>query len=190
MSCLLQDLFSTRSALLRQRMHRLWQSSCRVAAIAMLIARHTPGLNPERGLLAGLLHEIGVVAILSAAQHEEALREDADLLERVVGLTRVDAGTLILTHWRFDPDLLEAVRHAHHWHHIGTALPSYADAVILALLHHLLPQRGALRLPRIDALPAWEKLMLGRLTPRHSLALLDGADQEIGDLARLLGGFH
>jgi hypothetical protein len=42
------------------------------------------------------------------------------------------------------------------------------------------------RLPRLDLVPAFHKLALGKLTPRHSIQILDNAKDQIREMRELL----
>ncbi|MGD8589184.1 MAG: HDOD domain-containing protein, partial [Chromatiales bacterium] len=61
----LRELFVTQSPILKTYMQQLWKHSVKVSAICYVLAKVVGGFNPERALLAGLLHDIGVVAILN-----------------------------------------------------------------------------------------------------------------------------
>ncbi|WP_306306165.1 HDOD domain-containing protein [Methylomonas koyamae] len=60
----LKAVFNARSPVIRRRMQELWAHSSYVAAISAVLAHKTPGFDPDRAMLAGLIHDIGVVPIL------------------------------------------------------------------------------------------------------------------------------
>ena len=187
-SCLLKGLFETDSTVLRQRMQELWQHSSQVAALSMVLARVTPGLDPDRALLAGLVHDIGEVAILSAARGFPAMAENAALLDAVTAAMRAEVGVLVLRRWGLAADLMEVAARAEDWQRAGTMLPDNVDVVILAQLHAAIGSPRMHRLPRIDQIPAFHKLALGELSPRQSIALLDRAETEVREVRQLLAG--
>jgi len=69
-------------------MQRLWQHSCRVAAISQLLARLTTGLHPVRALLTGLMHDIGVLPVLVHADQFPALFAEPQQLDEVIARLR------------------------------------------------------------------------------------------------------
>ncbi len=187
-SCLLKGLFETDSRLLKGRMEEIWRHSTQVAALSLVLARVTPGLDPERALLAGLLQDIGAVAVLGALRNFPALTEDPQVLDYVLDAMRVEVGVMTLRCWRLDPDLIEVVVKGRRWSRIGTALADNVDVVLLAQLHAAIGTPRMAALPRIDQLPAYQKLALGQLSPRHSIALLDQAEAEVREVQQLIGG--
>ncbi len=183
---LLKEAFQTRSAALRKRAKSLWIDSCHVAAVSFMLARHIPGLDPERAMLAGLIHRIGVLPVLGFANQFAPLKDNPALLDYTVHLFTHALGEKIIRKWGLGEDLVDVARHADAWGRIGYALPDYVDVVLLAQLHTKIGTPHMERLPRIDELPAYQKLDLGRLTPRRSISVLELADKEILDLKQIL----
>ena len=97
---------------LQKRMEDVWRHSTRVAAISYVLAREVPGLDAGHAMLAGLMHDIGVIPILTSAEHHAALADDTDLLDRMVQRLRADCGAMILRAWEFAPEFIDVVLHA------------------------------------------------------------------------------
>jgi len=187
-SCIVKGLFRTDSKALQSRMRELWEHSCHVAAVSQALARHTPGLSPERAMLAGLVHDIGIIPILGEARNHPQLLNKLELLDQAITNLRSEVGALTLRQWKLEGDLSEIALHAEDWFRCSSALPTYVDVVQLAQLHAYIGTARMQELPRIDDIPAFHKLMLGGLTPRRSLAVLDEADKEIQEVRELLQG--
>lgn len=187
-SCIVKGLFRTDSKALQSRMRELWEHSCHVAAVSQALARHTPGLSPERAMLAGLVHDIGIIPILGEARNHPLLLNQLTLLDQAITNLRSEVGALALRQWQLEGDLSEIALHAEDWFRCSNALPTYVDVVQLAQLHTYIGTARMQELPRIDDIPAFHKLMVGGLTPRRSLAILDEADKEIQEVRRLLQG--
>jgi len=185
-SCIIKGLFRTDSPLLKERMERLWAHSCRVAAISFVLAKVTPGLDPNRALLAGLIHDIGGIPILHAARNNPQVADDAVLLDQVIESLKAEIGALTLTQWGFDPEMIDLALHAEQWQRTGTALPDYIDAVLLAQLHAFIGTQSIQEMPPIDQIPAFKKLALGKLTPTHSIGVLEHASKDINEVESLL----
>lgn len=186
--CIVKGMFRSESPSLNRRMQRLWQYSCRVASMSFILARHTPGLSPEHALLAGLLHNIGGIPILDASRKHPHIARDPHLLDQLLQHLGAEIGALTLHQWSFDADLIEVVEQAQNWHRIGWALADYLDVVLIAQLHASIGTPQMANLPRIDQIPAFGKLALGQLTPRHSLGILEKAQREISAIEALLQG--
>jgi HD-like signal output (HDOD) protein len=185
-SCVLKNLFRTKSDVLRTRMRDLWAHSCNVSAISFVLAKLTPGLVPERALLAGLLHGIGAIPILNAARAYPTLVKTPGVLNQLVRELSHEVGERIIRQWGFDSDLIHVVRESGDWMRRGYAVPDYVDIVVLAQLHAHIGSRVEDTMPSISDVPAYRKLALGELTPRRSLAVVDLAHKEIDEVAGLL----
>lgn len=137
-------------------------------------------------MLAGLVHRIGVLPVLGLARDHPELFVTPALVDQITALFHKELSTYVLERWDIGADIIDAVRHSDNWQHIGCALPEYTDVVLLAQLHTHIGKPGFTDLPRIDRLPAFRKLELGRLTPRKSLQALEEAEKEIAELRRIL----
>lgn len=185
-SCIVGDLFHTDSRILQAHMRTLWQHSCQVAAISAVLARHTPGLDPDQALLAGLVHDIGAIPLLQAARANTELVHSPEVLERLVSEMKGEIGQLTLKTWNFDDELASLAYQAEDWFRLGTAIADYVDIVLIAQLHAFAGRGPCNRYPRIEQIPAFHKLAEGRLTPRRSIAILDKAAKDIDEIERLL----
>lgn len=184
----LRDLFRLSQPELKRRVQETWRHSTEVGAISMVLARLTDHLEPEQALLAGLLHDIGVVPILSHLQNDAALLADPAALDRAVLELRGEIGAMILQRWGFQPALVRAARMADEWHYDSGGRAEYADLVILAQLHsHMKAGRGA-QYPQMEEIPAFAKLAPDTLTPQASLKVIDQAKGEVAEVIRLLAG--
>ena len=185
-SFIVRDIFQTDAVVLKQRMQALWSHSCHVAAIAAILARHTRGMDPERALLAGLIHDIGVVPVLDQARHHPQLLDNPQQLDRVIAELRGEIGALTMRQWGFGQDMVDIVAHAEDWQRMGSAIPDDLDVVLLAQLHAYIGTPRMTKLPHIDQIPAFRKLVGGELTPRGSLRVIEAASREIAELRQLL----
>ncbi|MDJ0739173.1 MAG: HDOD domain-containing protein [Gammaproteobacteria bacterium] len=183
---LLRHAFHTDSAALQRRAQALWLRSCQIAAISFTLARQLSTLDPERAMLAGLIHLIGRLPVLGLANRHPELFGSRSLLDAAMQAFDKPLGRLVLERWSFDADMLDAVAHAGDWTRVGAALPDYADVVVLAQLHADIGRPGAARRPSLPDVPAFQKLELGKLTPNKSLQALEDADHEILELRRIL----
>lgn len=183
---LMRNAFNTRSTVLRKHANALWLRSCHVAAICFTLARQLPMLDPERAMLAGLIHQIGILPVLGLAQSNPDLFATPGVLNRAKLAFARPLGRFVIERWALGEDMLDVVENAGNWQRIGHAVPDYADIVILAQLHADLGRANASQAPRFDQVSAFRKLEFGKLTPRKSVEALGQADQEIQELRRIL----
>jgi HD-like signal output (HDOD) protein len=185
-SCLLKSIFKVNSSALKKRMEDLWTHSAYVAALSFVLGRQTPGVDPEQALLAGLVHDIGAVAVIGGIKKFPVLAQRPAVMNYTIDSLRLEAGALTLREWNLEHAFRDVVSNSSNWHRVGSAIPDNVDVVILARLHALIGTPGQDRLPRIDQVPAFAKLANGELTPRHSLAVLEAAEADVREVRGLI----
>jgi HD-like signal output (HDOD) protein len=132
------------------------------------------------------MHDIGILPIINLARSQRELAENPRQLHLIIRRLKGEIGAVILREWGFPADFVLAAEHAEDWLQDIHEPPGYVDLVVLAQLHTYIGTKGMRQLPRLDLVPAFHKLALGRLTPRHSLHILENAKQNIQELQALL----
>ncbi|MGR9107182.1 MAG: HDOD domain-containing protein [Gammaproteobacteria bacterium] len=182
----LKTVFKAKSRAIRNRMNELWQHSSYVAAICAVLAHKTPGFDPDRAMLAGLVHDIGSVPILTLADDFPELSDDPSPLDRAIEDFRGHVGALIMRKWNFPRDFEDIALHAEDWHRDHSRVPDYTDLVIVSQLHSFVGNIGIHRYPKMQTLPAYTKLVTGKLDADLSLNILEIAKEEIWEIQKLL----
>ncbi|MEW8551564.1 MAG: HDOD domain-containing protein, partial [Candidatus Thiodiazotropha endolucinida] len=182
----LRELFNTHSSVLKEQMHRLWEHSVKVSAICYVLAKISGRFNAEHALLAGLLHDIGNVAILSYAENYTEVANDNEKLAQVMHDLRGPIGSEILRSWGFIDDLILVTEEAENWFREHGGEGDYADLVIVSQLHTYIGSDEMKHLPTLDQVPAVKRLNLGELTPKLSLKILDKAEEKIARAKQML----
>ncbi|MCB1682838.1 MAG: HDOD domain-containing protein [Pseudomonadales bacterium] len=179
-------LFRATESGLRRHLVERWRHAIDVAALCAVLAKITPGLNSDKGMLVGLLHEVGSVPVLHAArEYAEFAQNPGILMEIVEGLTP-EVSPRVLAHWQFADVFSAAAAQQDNWFYEHEGPADYSDLLIVAHLHALIRQREFRKLPRLDETPAFGKLALGALSPSLSLQVLDEAHEQIQELKSLL----
>lgn len=186
LSFTLRDLFQSQSATLNQRMLSVWQNSLEVASISFVLARHTRAAPPEEALLAGLVSDIGVLAVLNYAENYPQLLADEALLDHWIERLRGEAGAMVLEKWQFPPEVAEVARSSRDWFRCPDRHADLCDLILMANLHSLIGKRTRPAPPRLDQVPAFSKLSLGQLTPEKTLLILEEARAQIAEVRDLL----
>lgn len=181
-----RELFTSDQPLLKQRLMALWQHSVEVAATCFVLARLNRGLNPEQALLTGLLHDIGVLAIISHAEHYPDIIATPERLESVIHEFGRRVSVLILQKWDFPAAMVEACQKCESWSADNGAQLTYADLVALAQVHLLRGHPDYPQLPDIQTLPAYRKLSNQGLTSAGLLKILDEASEQVDEARQLL----
>lgn len=175
----IKQLFVTKQPRLRRRMRTLWEHSTRVAAGASVLARHVGGIDSEQALLAGLVHDIGELAIIQCANQSNMGSITDDDLDSAVLHLKGPIGALLLKNWGLDGELIVAARFADDFDKQTSGEVRLLDLVQVSQLHAQAGTSAAL--PGIDmtALPAVKKLGLATEGPEKSISLLREARSEI-----------
>lgn len=185
-SFLLKNLFRNKSPLLQKSMDEVWRNSTKVAAISSVLAKVTPRMDVGRAMLAGLIHQIGAIAIINDAKRHTELTNDPVALRSAVEHLSPEIGAIILEQWNFEADLVDVVLNSTNWMRDEESNPSYTDLVLIAKLHSYVGTPRMSQLPRLDLVPAFHKLALGRLTPELSIVVLDQSKKDIQAVEQLL----
>ncbi|BBL73805.1 HDOD domain-containing protein [Methylomagnum ishizawai] len=182
----LKSVFTARSPQIRKRMNALWAHSGYVAAICAVLAHKLRGFDPDRAMLAGLVHDIGCVPVLTLADRHPGLLDDPAQLDAALQALRTPVGVLILRQWDFPKDFEEAARHAEDWLLDRPGPADYTDLVILAQLHSFVGSLEVHKHPHLDQTPAYRKLLAGQSATELSQDVLDRAKDDIWQVQHLL----
>lgn len=182
----MRDLFKVKDTGLKKRLHEVWRHSTEIGALCFVLARLTPDLEPEHAMLAGLVHDIGVVPILNYAQQHPEMLADRAALEQVSAELRGEIGAMILRRWGFSESLAQAALHADDWHYDSGARADYCDLVIIAQLHSTMQNDSTGQYPDMETLPAFAKLAPDKLDSKTRLKVLDAAKAQVNEAIRLL----
>ena len=91
-----------------RKMREVWNKSTEVAAISHVLCRHYTRLMPDQATLTGLVHQIGILPILTYAEEHSALLADSFSLNHVIDKIHPIVGEKILRTWDF-PDAIASV---------------------------------------------------------------------------------
>jgi HD-like signal output (HDOD) protein len=102
-------------------LERIWSHSLNSAPLCSALAGHTALLSPEEGLVLGLVHDIGSVALQFLPRETLALHRSlvsagcpAAYVERLLlGRDHGEIGAGLITEWRFPEEIIDAVRFHH-----------------------------------------------------------------------------
>ena len=106
MGLAMEQLFQATSDVVDRRMRSIWQQSSEVASICHVLASHYTKLHPDQAMLAGLIHKIGALPILTYAEDNNSLLNDGFALDKLIEKLHPLIGSHILKAWRFPKELL------------------------------------------------------------------------------------
>lgn len=181
----MKSIFKAKSPLINHEMVELWKHSSYVAAISAVIAHKIRGFDPDRAMLAGLIHDIGIVPILlHADNHPDIITRAEDIADTIKQL-RADIGVEITRQWDFPSDFEDVVINAENWYRDDDRPCDYSDIVMIAQLFSLIGKIDIKSMPKIGELPIYKKLA-GHLDANDSILILDTAKDEIATIQRML----
>lgn len=155
----MEQMFQATSDLVDMRMREVWSRSSEVAGISHVLCRHYTKLRPDQATLAGLVHKIGVLPILTYAEDHPALLKDSFTLDAVIDELHAPLGDLILKTWGFPEELAHIpTQHVDFTRSIPKA--DYADIVTVAMLQSYLGSDSAMTKIDFSQVKAFERLGL------------------------------
>jgi len=182
----LKEVFRTKNKLLRYRMKSLWEHSVNIAAISFVLASEVDGMNPEEVLLAGLVHDIGAIAVINHATRYPRLASNQANLERVISCMCGELSALILREWNFVPAVVLAARDAELWQRKHSGGIDFTDILIVAQIHDRLRRNEISDIPPIGDIPAFAKVLGENASPEKSLTILNQAQILVDEMSRVL----
>lgn len=155
----MEQMFQATSDLIDMRMREVWSRSSEVAGISHVLCKHYTKLRPDQATLAGLVHKIGVLPILTYAEDHPALLKDSFTLDAVIDELHAPLGDLILKTWGF-PEELAHIPTQHVDFTRSTPKADYADIVTVAMLQSYLGSDSAMTKIDFTQVKAFERLGL------------------------------
>lgn len=169
---------------LRGPLDLLWKNSVQVAALCHVLARRFTSLNGDAALLAGLMHNVGRIYILTRASQNQALMADRLTYNSMVRDWHANVGKAVLENWRVAEEIVEAVTSYEDLDREARGPVTLTDVLSLAVL---IEQKSQQMAPEPD-----ERFMKGlkrlQLQPGDCNSVLEESAEEIAALKAALGG--
>ena len=179
MTYVVKELFQARDAGVRARMQELWKHSQQVACLSRLLAGQVDGFDAEQAQLAGLVHDLGAVAILAYAQDHPELLEDPEALDASLANLRPQITGMLLNQWNFGPEFVTAGEECEDWFRNPADTADLCDLVLIAQYHALIGSDAMRGLPPASKLPAFAKLGMANLQVSQIIEFLKRSRSEI-----------
>ncbi|MEK1939364.1 MAG: HDOD domain-containing protein [Pseudomonas sp.] len=101
----MEQMFQATSDVVDRKMREVWNKSTEIAGISHVLCRHYTRLMPDQATLAGLIHQIGVLPILTYAEEHDELLSDSISLNHVIEKIHPIIGDRILKAWDFPENI-------------------------------------------------------------------------------------
>ncbi|KPA92769.1 HDOD domain-containing protein [Pseudomonas sp. RHF3.3-3] len=102
----MEQIFHARSEVVEQKMREVWRKSLEIAGICYVLCRDFTQLKPDQAALGGLVHQIGVLPILTYAEDHYELLADPLSLDHVIDSIHPMLGDKLLRVWDFPERLI------------------------------------------------------------------------------------
>lgn len=182
----MRSLYSPRyTPAVKIRLQELWRHSTKVAAYSHALAKPFPHLRRDEAMLAGLIHDIGALPILTRAAKIPDIANNPDKLQLVVERLHGDIGRLVLQTWRFPEALVTVAAEHDDLNRINLGPIDYTDVAMVANLHSHLGTQHRHAKQDWSILPVFDRL---QLSPQDSIQAIRAAQAEIAGVYALLGG--
>lgn len=153
----MEQIFHARSDVVGQKMRDVWRKSQEVAGISYALCRSHTQLKPDQAALAGLVHQIGVLPILTYAEDHNELLSDPVCLNHVIECIHPLLGDKLLHVWEF-PEMLVNMPGQYLDLQRQSEFVDYVDLVQVATVHSHQGSYHPLGQIDLSTLPAFKRL--------------------------------
>ena len=153
----MEQIFHARSEVVELKMREVWRRSLEVAGVSYALCRSHSQLKPDQAALGGLVHQIGVLPILTYAEDHYELLSDPVALNHVIDSIHPLLGDKLLRGWDF-PEMLANLPGQYLDMERDSPTLDYIDLVQIAVLYcyrgtdHPLANVSAATLPALKKL--------------------------------------
>ncbi|HKU89421.1 MAG TPA: HDOD domain-containing protein [Steroidobacteraceae bacterium] len=170
---------------LESQLDVLWKNSVQIAAMCHVIARRFSSLNGDTALLAGLMHNVGRIYILTRASKYPTLTADPLTFNSIVRDWHANVAKALLENWRVAEEIVEAVAGYEDLDREARGPVTLTDVLSLAMLLERNRNGSEMNVPDEGLIKGLKRM---QLQVRDCHAVLDESAEEIAALKSALGG--
>ena len=163
----------------------LWKNSVQIAALSHVIARRFSSLNGDTALLAGLMHNVGRIYILTRASKHPTLTADPLTYNSIVRDWHTNVAKALLENWRVAEEIVEAVAGYEDMDREQRGPVTLTDVLSLAMLVEKNRNGTEMHEPNEALTKGLRRL---QLSMHDCHAVIDESAEEIAALKAALGG--
>jgi HD-like signal output (HDOD) protein len=175
-SLVMQQMFKPSTPLLEQYFRGIWEQSVNVSAISRALASFVPQLNSDEAMLAGLIHPIGKLPILTLVEKIPEFKDSPSRLEKLLEKAHPHVGKIIMDTWSFPAEIKQVASEYVDFQRDHDGPADYVDLVQVAFLQSIVGTDHPAS--RVDwaSVPAFAKLGLQSDT---EILEIEGVSEEI-----------
>lgn len=177
-SLAMRQIFKPKTALLDQHFHAIWKYSVNIAGICRALALRCGHLDKEQAMLAGLIHQIGKLPILTLAEKFPELTQDETVLDQMLDNLHTVIGRMIMENWDLPESLSRATWEYRDLDRDPGPEADYVDVVQVAWVENAVMLNSS-TLPDIASIGAFHRL---GLSPEIEVMEIEGIAEEVSDV--------
>ena len=163
----------------------LWKHSVQIAALSHVVARRFTSLNGDTALLAGLMHNVGRIYILTRASDHPTLFADQLTYQSIVRDWHTNVTKALLENWQVAEEIVDAVSNYEDLNREMRGPVTLTDVLALASLLQQHKSHGAMTEPTEPLVWALKRL---QVCYADCQSVIDESASDIEDLKTVLGG--
>ena len=182
-SLIMQQMFCPTTELLEEYFRTTWEQSINVSAISRALVTFVPHLNADEAMLAGLIHQIGKLPILTLVENIPEFRDSPSRLSKLLEKAHPAIGKIIMHSWNF-PDELKSVAYQYvDFQRDDNPKADYVDVVQVAFLQNISGTDHPACRVNWSTVPSFAKL---GLAPDAEIMEIEGIAEEIENTQQML----
>ena len=178
----MEQMFQATHDAVDKRLRDSWEHSLEVASISHVLASNFTRLKPDQATLGGLVHQIGILPILTLAEENPQILEHEKILDKIISRLQGKVGRAILKAWDFPQELRAVPVGCTDFTRNESPNADYVDVVTVAMLQSYPEGEGPYAGIDTSTIPAFQKLGLSSEVDVHHVDEL-AADVEEAKLA-------
>lgn len=182
-SLVMEQMYQATSNRLDKRLHALWEHSTDVAARCQILSQKHPNIKSDEAMLAGLIHNIGILPVLMKAEDTPELIQDTQLLDELIERLHNKIGGAILESWGFSDTLIAVPTEYNNLDWDSKNSPDLVDIVQVAHIQSLENTEKAISPDKLESVKAFKKLGL------ETGILVNELDEDSEEYAKALALF-
>jgi HD-like signal output (HDOD) protein len=170
---------------LESQLDALWKNSVQIATMCHVVARRFSSLNGDTALLAGLMHNVGRIYILTRASKYPTLTADPLTFNSIVRDWHANVAKALLENWKVADEIVDAVAGYEDLDREARGPVTLTDVLSLAQLLERNRNGAEMNAPDESLIKGLKRM---QLQVRDCHAVLDESAEEIAALKSALGG--
>lgn len=181
------EMLSVTSSKMKIRMRKLWKESRRVAAFSRILSQKITGFNHEAAQMAGLLCNLGTLAIVQYIQDHHNLSYDEKSLDQTIINLRPQINSFLMHKWNLGDDIITVAEESHDWFRYNDNEADLCDVILIARYFSLLNENSVKKLPVLSRIPAYKKLKSQGFIMSDCISFVKESHAEVEQIENMLG---